>query len=111
MTELVVALGILAIAVIPLAFSFNHEQKVLTAYYHRALAMEILDGEMEILLAGEWRAFAPGTRPYLVQAGAVKNLPAGQFTLTRDDKLLRLEWTPAKATGKGGTVRREVKLP
>ena len=109
-TELIVALAIVVIAVIPLAFSFNHEQRVLVAYYHQAAAMEIIDGELEILVAGEWRSFKPGAQPYAVKARAAKNLPKGQFTLTLEDRMVRLEWKPEKR-GQGGRVVREVKLP
>lgn len=109
-TEMVVALAIAAIALIPLAFSFHQEHRVLLMYYHQAVAMEIIDGEMEILTAGEWRAFKPGTQPYAVKAAAAKNLPQGQFTLTLEGRLIRLEWTPEKR-GKEARVAREVRLP
>lgn len=108
--ELIIALAVIAIAIVPLAFSFNHEQKVLTGYYHRALAMEIIDGEVEVLAAGEWRAFKAGSQPYEVKAAAAKNLPKGRFTLTIEEKLIRLEWSPEQR-GKGGRVSREARLP
>ena len=60
MTELMVGIAILGIAVFPLAYSFAREHQYLRGCYQRAVAMEIVDGEMEILLAGEWRAFTNG---------------------------------------------------
>jgi hypothetical protein len=56
-TEAVIALGILAVTLIPLAFAFMQEIKLCRAYYYKAVALEIIDGEMEVLAAGEWRAF------------------------------------------------------
>ena len=104
--DLLVAMAILAVAMLPLSAGFFAEQKVLRSHYWRAVAMEIVDGEMEILVAGEWRARPEGTQPYLVKADAAKNLPPGKFTLTRTGKTLRLEWAPEKG-GSGGAVVRE----
>ncbi|NBV21969.1 MAG: hypothetical protein EBS05_08620 [Proteobacteria bacterium] len=91
---------------LPLSFSFYGEQKLLRSHYHHAVAMEIVDGEMEILVAGEWQAMPEGTQAYAVKAGATKSLPPGKFTLTRTGKALRLEWVPDKG-GSGGKVVRE----
>ncbi len=110
MIELVVAIGVVTAALIPLAFTFAHEQKVFRAEYYRAIAMEIVDGEMESLAAGEWRSYKPGAQPYAVRAESATNLPAGHFTLTLREKRLRLEWSPEKP-GQGGAVWREVMLP
>jgi hypothetical protein len=104
--EAVVAMGILALIAIPISFSFQGERTACRASYNRAIAMELVDGEMEILRAGEWRQFHPGAQPYQVKAGAAKNLPPGHFTLTVDDHLVRLEWLPT-ARDQGGKVTRE----
>jgi len=107
--ELIVAIGILSAALLPLAFSFGQEQRLARAYYFRAIAMEIVDGEMEGLVAGRWHSFSKGSQPYPVRAGAATNLPPGQFLLTIEDARLRLEWKPAK-NGQGGVVTREAPL-
>lgn len=107
--ELIVAMAILVAVVIPLGFSFMQEQKLCRAYYFRAVAMEIIDGEMEILQAGEWRAFPQGTPAYPVRAASATNLPPGHFVLTFNPPTLRLEWTPEKKE-KGGSVSREIKI-
>ena len=108
MTELLVAMALLMGALLPLAYSIASERKFAHAAYQRAMAMEIVDGEMEVLAAGAWRAFATGTREYAVQAGAATNLPPGQFLLTVETGRLRLEWKPA-IKNHGGNVVREVK--
>jgi hypothetical protein len=109
-TELLVSIGLIMLAIFPLALGFVKEQRLCRAYYQRALAMEIVDGEIEVLAAGEWRAFAPGPQPYTPRAASVTNLPPGRFQLTVLDRRLRLEWRPAKR-GQGGPVLREVTLP
>ena len=104
-TELVVAMAILTIALMPLGYSLVTEAKLLRANYHRAVATEIVDGEMEILAAGEWRAFPEGAQAYPVQATATGNLPPGKFQLTRAGNHLRLEWASDKKHGIGTVVR------
>jgi hypothetical protein len=110
MADLVVALGILVLAALPIAFAFDQERRLCRMRYQEAVAMEIVDGEMEVLAAGEWRAFPEGQSAYAVKAGAAKNLPPGGFNLTRKEQTLRLEWKPARKGG-GRPIVREVRLP
>ena len=109
LVEMIVAISILATTLLPLAFAFGLEQKMCQSYYNRAVAMEIADGEMETLLAGEWRSWKKGTQPYSTRAEAAKNLPQGKFELTLQGKNIRLEWIP-NAQGKGGRITREATL-
>ncbi|MFA6545858.1 MAG: hypothetical protein WCS99_15680 [Limisphaerales bacterium] len=104
--DMFVALAIFVTAMLPLGYGWVQEQKVARSHYWHAVAMEIVDGEMEILVAGEWRALPEGTQTYPVKAGAAKNLPPGKFTVTRTGRSLRLEWLPDKR-GSGGHVVRE----
>jgi hypothetical protein len=107
--ELVIAMGILAATLLPLAYSFVQEQRVARAYYIRAIAIELVDGEMEILTAGSWHAYAKGRHTYPVQAAAARNLPPGEFILTVGADQLRLEWRPA-GLNQGGVVSRTAAL-
>jgi type II secretory pathway pseudopilin PulG len=109
MVELLVALAILAGVLLPLAYSFVSERRLARGYYQRAVAMEIVDGEMEALLAGEWHAFSPGTHDYQVHAGAITNLPPGRFILSVRPGKLQLRWQPARKDH-GGPVTREALL-
>lgn len=108
--ELMFALAVLGLVMLPIAYSFSHEQKLCRAYYHRAAAMEIVDGEMEVLVAGEWRKFKGGTHAYTPRAETAKNLPPGKFALTVGHGRVTLEWIPERK-GEGGVVRREVRVP
>lgn len=106
MTELMIGLAILGIAVFPLAFSFAKEHQYLRNCYQRAVAMEIVDGEMEVLLAGDWRSFTNGVHILVPPASAATNLSTGVLQLTIEGKNMRLEWLPS-GTRNGGKVVRE----
>ena len=109
-TELIVAMAIIVIALFPLAFSFAQEARFLRSCYNRAIATEIVDGEVEVLLDGEWRAFTEGTQDYTPHALAVTNLSSGKFQLTITNRRVRLEWLPSEKD-LGGKVLREVEGP
>ena len=106
MTELMIGLAILGIAVFPLAFSFAKEHQYLRTCYQRAVAMEIVDGEMEVLLAGDWHSFTNGVHTLASHALSTTNLPPGKLQLTVANKNLRLEWLP-EIRNQGGNVVRE----
>src|SRR5512142_428082 len=94
MIELLVAITLLLVAVLPLAYSFGSEKRFVRSAYQRAIAMELVDGEAEVLAAGTWRDFPPGKHPYEIRAAAVTNLPPGRFLLDVEAGRFRLEWQP-----------------
>lgn len=108
--DLAMAMLILTVAIMPLAFSFAKEREVLRADYCRAVADEVVDGEMEILAAGDWKNFPDGSNVYTVHSRAAAKLPAGHFELTKNRHHLRLEWLPDKRRGIG-VVSREINIP
>ena len=110
MTELMVAIAFLTIAVLPLALSFAKEHQYLRNCYQHAVAMELVDGEMELLVAGEWQRYPDGRHTLIPTGSAVTNLPPGTLALTVTAKHLRLEWLPA-ARNQGGGVIREANRP
>src|SRR6185369_884608 len=106
MTELMIGIAILGIAVIPLAYSFAKEHRYLRSCYQRAVVMEIVDGEMEILLAGDWRTYSNSLHTLTTHAQSATNLPPGKLQLTVAGKNLRLEWLPEQSN-QGGKIVRE----
>lgn len=108
-TEFVVAFAILLAAVIPLAASWWAEARALRSTYVRAVAMEIVDGELEVLTAGGWKQLKPGVQEYTVTAGAATNLPPGRFTATLGPRAIRLEWR--RTDQHVAPVVREARLP
>ena len=105
--DLLVGMAIFGIAILPLTFSFAQERQVLRMEYFHAVAMEIVDGEMEILAAGDWKNFADGSQAYTVHANAADKLPPGHFQLVKNGNHLRLEWNADEHQGIG-TVAREI---
>ena len=105
MVDLFVGMAILAIAILPLAFSYVKESRMLRAEYFHGVAMEIVDGEMEVLAAGAGRSLPDGSRPYAVPARAAASLPPGHFQLTKTGQRLRLEWSTEKRQGIRPVVR------
>jgi len=105
MVDLVVAMAILSLAIVPLGFSFARERQLLKIEYLRSVANEIVDGEMEILAAGDWKNFPDGAQAYMVHSRAAASLPPGHFQLTKTGNRLRLEWMPDKRKGVGAVVR------
>ena len=103
--DMIIAMLILTIAIVPLAYSFARERRVLHVEYFRAVAGEIVDGEMEILAAGAARDLPDGTQIYTVHSHAAASLPPGHFQLTKTGSRLRLEWTPDEKRGVSAVAR------
>jgi Tfp pilus assembly protein PilX len=110
LVELLVAMALLTAALLPIAYSVISEKRFARAAYHHSVAMEIVDGELEALAAGEWRAFAPGTQAYAVRSAAATNLPPGRFMLTLRTNQVRLEWHPTANAQGAPTVVREAMI-
>lgn len=108
-TELVVAVGVLTTAVIPFAYSYLHEQRLIRHAYHHAVAMELVDGEAELLAAGALVTIPEGQSLYPINSPAATNLPSGRFLVSRSGNTGALEWQPERVVH-GGTVRREFRL-
>ena len=109
MVDLMVALAILTIAMVPLGYSFARERQALHIEYYHSVINEIVDGEMEILAAGAAKDLPDGSQVFPVQSRAAVHLPPGHFQLTKTGSHLHLEWS---ADGKCGIspVARETTL-
>jgi Tfp pilus assembly protein PilV len=110
MAEMTIAMSILVIAFLPIAYAAGSTARRLRATYERAVATEIVDGEMEILAAGEWRTLPEGAQTWTVHARSATNLPPGKFLFTRAGNHIRLEWSATEKHGIGQVVR-EATLP
>jgi hypothetical protein len=107
--DMLVGLAIFAIAMMPLGLLFAHERQALKIEYYRSVAIELVDGEMEILAAGAAQDIPDGSRIYPVRSRAAAALPQSHFQVTKNGNHLRLEWS---ADQKGGIrpVIREITL-
>ncbi len=107
--DALVAIALLVAALLPLAYSIASEKRYVRAAYQRAVALEIVDGEMEVLAAGGWRAFSNGVYELPLRGLAATNLPPGRLQLSVTPGKLRLEWHP-QVKQHGGAVIREVEV-
>lgn len=107
--DMLVAMTLLVLAIFPIAYSFYLDRIAMNRVYERAIATELVDGEMEILLAGAWRNHPPGTNLMQFTGLAAANLSTAQATLIVTSERLRLEWRPVDRRSKG--ISREARRP
>ena len=107
--DMTIALVLLFLAVMPLAHSFVSDTKAIRISYERTVAMELLDGEMEILMAGGWRNHPQGTNEIKLRGNATVNLTTDRALLILQPGHIRLEWRPSNRPSTG--IIREANLP
>ena len=107
--DVAIALTVLALVFIPLSVSSSGGLDLARRHYFEAVALQLIDGEMDVLLAGERRKYTTGEHRIKPVGDAVQNLPEGEFVLTVHDQKLTLAWVPTKRA-KWGRVERVVEL-
>ena len=107
--DIAVAITVLALVFIPLSISSSGDLDLARRHYFEAVALQLIDGEMDVLLAGERRKHTTGEHRITPIGEAVQNLPEGEFVLTVHDQKLTLAWVPTKRA-KWGRVERVVEL-
>jgi len=105
--DVAIALTVLALVFIPLSVSSSGGLDLARRHYFEAVALQLIDGEMDVLLAGERRKYTTGEHRITPVGEAVQNLPEGEFVLTVHDQKLTLAWVPTKRA-KWGRVERVV---
>lgn len=104
--EWVIAMAMFLIAFVPLGVLAAREFRLARSLYVRAVAGEILDGELEVLLAGGWKSLSLGTNLLVVRAEATNSLPPGRFESVFEPPRLTVQWRAAKPHLGGDTLRR-----
>ena len=107
--DVAVAITFLALVFIPLSISSSGDLDLARRHYFEAVALQLIDGEMDVLLAGERRKYTTGEHRIKPVGEAVQNLPEGEFVLSVQDEKLTLAWMPKKLA-KWGRVERVVEL-
>lgn len=105
MVDIMIGIAILTLAILPLGFTFVRQRQVLRIEYYGCVANEIVDGEMEILVAGAARHLPEGSQPYAFHSDAAGQLPPGHFQFTKTGNHLRLAWLPDKKRGVSPVIR------
>ena len=111
LVELVGAMLVLTLAIMPITLMLLKDQRACREHYHKAVAMEIVDGEMEVLRAGYWKEFKQGAQSYPTTANSATNLPEGELRLTLQGEKIRLEWEPKEQRFQSVHIVREADLP
>lgn len=107
--DVTVAMTLLVLVAIPFALGYINSEKQMRQAYYRAVALEVVDAEAEILAAGLLRQYPEGESNYPVLRGAATHLPPGTFRLGRTGNTGTLEWRSQKPMP-GGTVRRSFRM-
>ncbi len=107
--DVAVAITVLALVFIPLSVSSSGDLDLARRQYFEAVALQLIDGEMDVLLAGERQKYTTGEHRITPVGESVQNLPEGEFVLTVHDQKLTLAWVPKKLA-KWGRVERVVEL-
>ena len=107
--DIALAIVILGLIFIPLSVTSSAKLDLARRHHFKAVALNLIDGEIDVLLAGEIKKYKPGESLITPPGEAVGSLPKGEFILTLNDKIFKLEWVPEKST-KWGRVQREVNL-
>ncbi len=98
LAEVIAAMAVLAIAMIPLIGALTAEKSRVQSFYKRGVAEQVLDGYREVLAAGAWRKYEPGTYQLDMDSRALNQLADSDVSLrvTAEDEQLRykLAWHP-----------------
>ena len=107
--DIAVAIVILGLIFIPLSVTSSAKLDLARRHHFEAVALNLIDGEIDVLLAGEIKKYKLGKSLITPPGEAVGSLPKGEFILTLNEKTIKLEWVPKKLT-KWGRIQREVNL-
>ena len=72
--DVAVAITVLALVFIPLSVSSSSDLDLARRQYFEAVALQLIDGEMDVLLAGERRKYTPGEHQIKPVGEAVQNI-------------------------------------
>lgn len=103
--DLAVALLLLTVALLPLAYSFASQRRLLQAEMDRAAVVQLVDGELELLLAGPWKKLPEGSSPVTLRTNGMARVVSGDCVVSKRGRALKIEWTPAPHSGVGRVVR------
>jgi len=107
--DVVLAVSILILLFIPFGVTSSGKLDLARRQHFEAVALQMIDGELDVLLAGERQKYPLGEHKITPPGEAVKTLPVGEFILIVKEKQLSLAWVPEKGA-KWGRVEREVTL-
>ena len=107
--DLMLAVSILMLLFIPFGVTSSGKLDLARRQHFEAVALQMIDGELDVLLAGERQKYPLGEHKITPPGAAVKTLPVGEYILVVKENQLSIAWVPEKEA-KWGRVEREVTL-
>ena len=107
--DVAVAIVILMLVFIPLTVTSSSKLDLARRHHVEAVVLQLIDGEIDVLLAGEQEKYNFGEHRITPAGEAAGDLPKGEFILTLKEKQLSLAWVPIKLA-KWGRIERGVNL-
>tara|TARA_B100000029_G_scaffold500435_1_gene572192 strand:+ start:277 stop:657 length:381 start_codon:yes stop_codon:yes gene_type:complete len=107
--DVAVAIVILMLVFIPLTVTSSSKLDLARRHHVEAVVLQLIDGEIDVLLAGELKKYKAGEQRITPAGEAAEDLPKGEFILTLKEKQLSLAWVPVKLA-KWGRIERAVNL-
>lgn len=107
--DVAVAIAILMLVFIPLTVTSSGKLDLARRHHVEAVVLQLIDGEIDVLLAGELKKYKAGEQRITPSGDVVEMLPKGDFVLTVKEKQLELVWVPVKLS-KWGRIERAVNL-
>ncbi len=107
--DVAVAIVILMLVFIPLTVTSSSKLDLARRHHVEAVVLQLIDGEIDVLLAGEQEKYNFGEHRITPAGEAAEDLPKGEFILTLKEKQLSLAWVPVKLA-KWGRIERAVNL-
>lgn len=92
--ELLVALALLALVLLPLAGGFAGQRRMAKQLSQRLVLTELIDGEMEFIAAGRWRRFTEGTNTLEIEMPPGFLPPPGRTFVIRNVNHFKVVWEP-----------------
>ena len=107
--DVAVAIVILMLVFIPLTVTSSSKLDLARRHHVEAVVLHLIDGEIDVLLAGEKEKYNFGEHRINPAGEAAEDLPKGDFILTLKKNQLSLVWIPVKPA-KWGRIERKVNL-
>ena len=107
--DVALAVSILLLVFIPFSVTSSSKLDLARRQHFKAVALQMIDGELDVLMAGERQKYIPGEHKITPPGEAVKTQPVGEFILTVQENPRTIAWVPEKEA-KWGRVEREVTL-
>ena len=104
--EAILALALTAAVLLPISGIVVSQRRIASDLTRHLTMIELVDGEMELIAAGDWVRYPEGTHSVPLPSPEGFVPPVGELTLVRQGREFSLAWRPANRWIGGGIERR-----